>query len=371
MKKLIRVIPVLLILTLLLSTVSGASAAVTPQSLRMPAYSLTDCEWNENGQLISETAHDADGNPAVNSRGFHKAEYTWDAKGNPLTESYTGMNGEPVVADSGYAKAVFTYENNSKGVPHIVAEDRYDADGNRASIPGNYSYRRDIWDGDQIFSTSYYDAAGNLTQPTGGYARILYSLEEDENAVVITKWYEDANGNALLGTEGGAKVVSIYAKGMTAASNARVDNMGLGMMLAAMQSGEGVPNVMPESERGELYNTVVRDSEGDRKPMLVSTEIYGTDGKKALGAQRWQREVRSYDERGNLTRTDYYGADGELIISSTGTASTVNTYDELNRVIQIDYLDRDGQLLKMLNGYARVTYEYYGNSERVHYIRYF
>ena len=34
-------------------------------------------------------------------------------------------------------------------------------------------------------TSSYYDASGNLTQPTGGYARILYSLEEDENAVVI------------------------------------------------------------------------------------------------------------------------------------------------------------------------------------------
>ena len=372
MNKLIRVIPVLLILTMLLVTVSGASAVVTPQSLRMPAYSLTDCEWNENGQLISETAHDVEGNPAVNSRGFHKAEYTWDAKGNPLTETYTGLNGEPVIADGGYAKAVFTYENNSKGVPHIIAEDRYDADGNRADITGSYSYRRDIWDGDQIFSTSYYDVTGNLTQPTGGYARILYSLEEDENAVVITKRYEDANGNVLLGSEGGAKVVSTYAKGLTAASNARVDNMGLGMMLANTSNGdrEGVPNSMPESERGELFNTVVLD-DNDRKPMLVSTEIYGTDGSKTLGAKRWQREVRSYDERGNLTRTDYYGADGELIISSTGTASTVNTYDELNRVIQIDYLDRDGQLLKMLNGYARVTYEYYGSSDRVHYIRYF
>ena len=137
MKKLIRVIPVLLILTMLLSTVSGASAAVTPQSLRIPAYSLTDCEWDEAGQLISETAHDADGNPVINSRGFYRADYTWDANGNPLTETYTGLSGEAVVADGGYAKAVYTYENDTKGVPHIVAEDRYAADGGRADIPGS------------------------------------------------------------------------------------------------------------------------------------------------------------------------------------------------------------------------------------------
>ena len=56
--------------------------------------------------------------------------------------------------------------------------------------------------------------------------------------------------------------------------------------------------------------------------------VFGTDGSKTLGAKRWQREVRSYDERGNLTRTDYYNADGEMIISATGAASIVNTYDE-------------------------------------------
>ena len=371
MKKLIRVIPVFLILTLLLSIFSGASAAVTPQSLRMPAYNLTECEWNEAGMLVSETVHDMEGNPAINNRGFHKAIYTWDTMGNPLTETYTGINGELVVADGGYAKVVYAYENNSKGVPHIVTEDRYDADGNRADITGSYSYRRDIWDGDQIFSTSFYDADGNLTQPTGGYARIVYSLEEDENAIVITKRYEDENGKPLLGSEGGAKVVYTYAKGLTAAINAKVDNMGLGMLLPSGAREDAFARNDAETRRNQILNPETNKEDYERMPMLISTEIFGTENSKTLGAQRWHQEVRSYDERGNLTRTDYYDADGEKMISGHGYASMINTYDEQDRVIQIDYLDRNGELIKMLNGFARVTYEYYDNSEKVHFLRYF
>ena len=290
MKQFRRIIPVVLVLLLAASVISGASAATTtPQSLRMPKYTQTDCVWDGNGNIISETAHTISGEPAVNNRGFYKAEYTWDKNGNPLTESYTGLNGEPVVADGGYAKAVFTYENNSKGVPHLVAEDRYDAEGNRAVIPGSYSYRRDIWDGDQIFSTTYYDAEGSVTQPTGGYARILYSLEEDENAVVITKRYEAADGTPILGAEGGAKVISIYAKGLTAAFNSKVDNMGLGMIMPAGIVENSFANNDAESNNNILLNPDSWKTDNGRTPMLISTEIFGTDDCKTLGVKRWHR----------------------------------------------------------------------------------
>ena len=371
MRKIKRIIPILLTLLLAVSAFTSASA-VTPQSLRIPTYTITDCEWDENGRIISETAHDTNGNPALNSRGFYKAEYTWDELGNPLTETYTGLNGELVTTDTGYAKVVFTYENNSRKIPHLIAEERYAADGGRAVIPGSYSYRLDNWKEDQIVSTSYYDAEGNLTQPTGGYAQILYEVEEDENVQVITKRYLDADGAPLIGGEGGAKVVYIYAKNETAAVNARVDNMGLGMMLAVVgMAQEGVPNLMPESSRGELYDTTGQNWKEKRQPMLLSTEIFGADDSSTLGAKRWHREIRSYDDKGNLTRVDFTGTDGEPVISATTYASVVNTYDEYNRVIQIDYLDCEGNLIKMLNGYARVTYEYYGGGDTVHYIRYF
>ena len=196
-------------------------------------------------------------------------------------------------------------------------------------------------------------------------------MQEDENAKVITKTYHAADGSLLIGSEGGAKVVFIYAIGKTAAVNARVDNMGLGMMLPAGERGEMLPPEAPTSLQGALYDDDEHGYGDERKPMLISTEIFGVDEEKTFGAKRFHREVRSYDERGNLTRMDYYDAEGEPMISASGCASVVNTYDELDRVIEVDYLDREGNLVKMINGYAKVTYEYYAGSEKVHYERFF
>ena len=139
--------------------------------LSVPEFTETDCVWDENGRLISETARSLDGSPALNSRGFAQARYTWDERGNLLKEAFFGLNGEPVIADGGYAWAEYTYGQQSNGKSYVLTEDRYAADGGRAQIPGSYSFRRDAWEGDQILSSEYYDAAGALTQPTGGYAQ--------------------------------------------------------------------------------------------------------------------------------------------------------------------------------------------------------
>ena len=70
-------------------------------------------------------------------------------------------------------------------------------------------------------------------------------------------------------------------------------------------------------------------------------------------------------------RVDYSGVEDEPIIAATGYASSVMQYDHLNRLVKIDYLGKEGQLIKMLNGYARITYEYWDDTDREHYVRYF
>ena len=137
-----------LILMIILLAVTCVSAGIVDEAvgISFPDMTLTDCVWDSNGCLVSETAHDLDGNPALNSRGFYRAEYTWDEHGNKLSEAYFGLNWEPVInSDVGYARTLFTY------VPYgeeyrIATEDRYDASGKRADIPGTYSYRWDTWE---------------------------------------------------------------------------------------------------------------------------------------------------------------------------------------------------------------------------------
>ena len=73
--------------------------------LSFPDLTETDCEWNLTGNLICETAHDLDGTPALNSRGFSRADYTYDEHSNLTIEAYYDTNGKPIVIDTGYARA--------------------------------------------------------------------------------------------------------------------------------------------------------------------------------------------------------------------------------------------------------------------------
>ena len=109
MKWMALVLAVALSICLFGTAMGEAATGLAAEGLNMPVLTVTDCEWDEKGNLVSETAHTLDGQPAVNARGFHRAEYTWDAYNNPLTEAFYGLNGEAVTADGGYARTEFTW----------------------------------------------------------------------------------------------------------------------------------------------------------------------------------------------------------------------------------------------------------------------
>ena len=103
--------------------------------LSFPDVTQTDCAW-DNGNLISETVHDLNGLPAVNSRGFYRAEYSWDERGNLLSEVYYGLNGEKAVADQGYAYAVYTYFTDRNENSHILTVVASPSSVRIAHLPG-------------------------------------------------------------------------------------------------------------------------------------------------------------------------------------------------------------------------------------------
>ena len=134
---------------------------------------------DSSGNIISEITREQDGSPVLNDRGFYKGLYTYDNNGNLLTEAYYDTDEKLVNTSDGYARAVYAYHRDGSGQYHIVKEDRFAADGSRADIPGDFSYRRDEWDGNRILSTSFYGANDQLTCPKGGFAQLLYEYQNN------------------------------------------------------------------------------------------------------------------------------------------------------------------------------------------------
>ena len=224
----VRLMALMLALALCLCGAAlGEAAGGTPTAdqaaaaaLHLPTMTETDCEWDEAGNLISETSHTADGQPALNAKGYYRAEYTWDEKNNPLTAAYFGLGGEPVAADTGYARVEYTWAEDSNGQSLLLSEQRYAPDGSTADIPGSYSVLRNTYgpatyvgsadnnivDGSWVLlATEYFAADGSLTRPTGGYAQIINDVVEDDTTRTVVTRYLDADGSALIGPTAAAR----------------------------------------------------------------------------------------------------------------------------------------------------------------------
>ena len=94
-------------------------------------------------------------------------------------------------------------------------------------------------------SSEFFDAAGQLTRPAGGFAQILAEVEQDDSYETITTRYFNADGTPLIGGEGGAAVVKVYE--LTDALN---KENGLEQKLElGNQKGAGSRNVTPPARK--------------------------------------------------------------------------------------------------------------------------
>ena len=343
-----RVLKTLLVAMLLVSLAVVPTFSLADDQLAMPELTETVCAWDEAGHLVSETVVDLNGQPALNARGFASSAYNWDEKGNLLSEAYYDLSGNLVDTVLGYAWVEYTYFTDTAGASHLLTEYRYAADGSLANVTGSYSYRVDTWQDRQILSSEYFDANGDYIRPAGGYARTLYVVQENDGLKTLTKRYLDADGSALVGTEGGAVVVYQYTS--KAYLHRELETEQMIMRSAADQEDEAV---------------------GTTASLLLSEEIYDADMNPVLGSSRWHKMVNTYDANGNLVRTDYQDAEGNLMLVNQNYASVVHVYDDQNRVIETAYYGLDGQLSKSMTGYAKVTFEYYPETGRKHFETYY
>ena len=310
---------------------------------------------DSSGNIISEITRGQDGSLILNDRGFCKGLYTYDTDGNLLTEAYYDTDEKLVNTSAGFARAVYAYHRDGGGQYHILKEDRFSADGSRADIPGDYSYRRDEWDGNRILSTSFYGADDQLTCPKDGFAQLLYEYQNNYSSIIITKKYYDEEGASLIGPEGGAFVVSEYT------SNTYPVNASSGMFDEITRDDLPADEMEDDSNAWSATDVSIDDildTESYNAHRLIRQTIYGTEYERVEGAGGWHIVQNTIGGDGELLRTDYLDPAWQSVLCSDGYASVVYTYDESGRVTKAEYFDQEENLLERNAGTAMITFEY-------------
>ena len=82
---------------------------------------------------------------------------------------------------------------------------------------------------------------------------------------------------------------------------------------------------------------------------MTEMACYGVDGSPCLNDYGYAKEVRKYDDRGNMTEVAYYGVDGSPCLNDYGYAKEVKEFNERNNIVEKQYYDIEGNQIVMVD----------------------
>ena len=128
-------------------------------------YARVTRDFNEFGAVTEEAFWGTDGGPALNRDGAARVVTEYDERGAAETVSYFGLDGRPAMIKQGYARLRF--KTDVYGRPLTVAF--YGPDDRPVNSVRGYARSEATWnDMNLMADIKFYDARGNLRDPSGG-----------------------------------------------------------------------------------------------------------------------------------------------------------------------------------------------------------
>ena len=238
----------------------------------------------EEGHVILEQYFDAEGEPAVQTKGYCALSRSFNEEGLADVITYLDAEGKPTVISSGYNAIHRTYNGL-----HLAETDTYYIDDEQVRHQnGFYAYHREYDENKRVREITYLDREGNLTLHKNGYARATRTYNEagkieyefyfgtdgapvltgsgyyglyreyDQKGNTTVSTYLNAEGQPMNGRRGYSTVIKTYRDDGT-------------LETARYYDKEGKPVTVGKSQFGIEYingQQVYLDEEGDRQLRL-------------------------------------------------------------------------------------------------------
>ena len=162
---------------------------------------------NETGQILTETSCDAEGNPAVNSKGYVTDAYEYDSNGYRIRQTYYDAEGTVFSRKNGVAGYAWTRTPGGR----LRTETTLDAEGSPLEVNGYTTVMKDYNRDRMLQSETYCDEAGNPVINSSGYA--VKTFEYNGNKRKSREDFYDMEGNRVNGSGGYASITYEYTDG--------------------------------------------------------------------------------------------------------------------------------------------------------------
>jgi YD repeat-containing protein len=396
--------------------------------------------YDSLGNITKTSYFGVDGKPLLSADGYAEDSLKYDASGNEIEVAYFGARGEPILTKEGIAGWHSDYDSagnetrrvytglkdepifSSDGVVGFTS--RYDNLGRRMEmkyfgLAGQAVTHRDGY----AEWTAVYDSRGNEKETryldiNGSPALRNWEDENDSNVPgyssvkkefnsqgkTVEEAYFGVNGEPVVRPQGWARAIHTYDT-----RGNQVESSYFGAYGEPVVTNLGYHSVKRSyDDRGNLID--LRYYHVDGRPVATSEgyahlikryDAYGRlieqllfdakDQPTELVSEGFQKEVRSYDSRGNKSEDAYFnatgpvlhrdgyhliryrydnrgneterayrGIHGELVENKAEGYSILRSgYDERNNLVELDFFDVNGRPTLCKDGFARtkITYD--------------
>ncbi len=278
-----------------------------PAPLRATTIVTVRTRYDERGNRIEQSFHDATGHLARNEGGFAMERDQYDKRGQLIESAVFGIDGAPVAIRKGQDEGTSITRQRYDDRGHVVWVGFFDTQGHPAVS------RAEGWSSTEM----RYDPRGNLVEQS------LYG----------------ADGGPILGSSRWARLTQVFDdRGHV------IERSYFGIDGRPTRSADGV-----STERSRY----------DVRGNWVSVEFLGVDGEPTFhrggyAARRWV-----YDDRGRMIEQTSLDLDGLPVIDlELGVATTKIQYDALGHRIEQRYLGPEGAPLIGREGAATARWKY-------------
>lgn len=171
-------------------------------SITAYGYAIEKRKYNENRQIVLVEYLDADSNP-ICTAAFANGKYNeYDSYGNNYKSTFINESGKPMMTDQGYASVLRVFYLSDSLVKNKVESEYYfDDNGDPVALSlGQYGVHKEYNENGLESVLTYLNSEGYPIVNTKGYTTVKKTYHADDS--VATEQYFDAEGQPVSLSEG-------------------------------------------------------------------------------------------------------------------------------------------------------------------------
>lgn len=310
---------------------------------------------------------------AYNEQKYAKLISRLDTFGNPIEQWYEGSDGEPCFNYKKIYRQIITFDDNG----FLIEMKFLDFDGNLAYCSDNYAIQRGKYDAKgRAIERSHFDINDKPCYIKDNYS--ISKMKYNSNNCIVEHRCYDISGKPCVNKDNGIHMIQGEYDGDNYEISRKYYDINLNLSISPIHhcailkitydNYHNVAKIECFDEKGapcfsnELFSSYTK--EYDSRGNLIKEEYFDTQGKPCISKNGYASIEFKYDNYGNIIEENFWGTDKKPIYVNMYTSVQCDYYPN-GKVKEIRYYNENGNLCLNDNWFAISRFEYDKNGNQI------